>query len=479
MRQGLSAEGHPSASLAYAFVAVVGALGDASARADRFVPDGMTRLGDIDHTNKKVKIRRTLATAQARWNDRVQPFKGRKKQAFERKLTVRPPLPHHSDYFAQLWRGIDSSGNPLPDGHPWQGLRQKVMTEFRAGAVRQVQEMGSLDPALDFQYKDPDRNQTNGWDGCMFRMPKNRKGPAIGEHYVGGDTTKRVHGTKFTIASTRISGQYHSRVIIDLVHTGRGRNSRAKTEQQAVLEMTPIIGALSEQEIRGKVKRGLKSVLVDCVVRGTDVIEMQRASYHVVNHPHTGAYPDRGPGKRLNATRVEKHYLRRAAVHDDRGEPCVHFIYAMGGDLVQIVEDEAGGPGVSPLERLEHKERINKDGTYQHYSLRKVECAATGTSFTERIALFHTDPTSSDLRYNWGEVCRVFPPSSPEFPYLYGQRNDTESRHTDLKARAKYLPADVPGQELRLLAASMLLNAIAWQVHLQAHHQPNVFDDTA
>lgn len=228
-----------------------------------------------------------------------------------------------------------------------------------------------------------------------------------------------------------------------------------------------------------KAKRGLESVLVDSAVRGTDVVDMQRAGYHVVNHPHAESNPDRGPGKRLNDTRVEKHYLRRAAVHDDRGEPCVHLIYAMGGDLVQLVKDEAGDPGISPLERLEHKERINKDGTYRQYSLRKVECAATGTNFAERIALFHTDPTSSDLKHNCGEVCRVFPPSSPEFEYLYGQRNDTESRHTDLKACAKYLPADVPGQELRLLAASMLLNAIAWQVHSQAHGKPNVFDDTA
>ena len=97
----------------------------------------------------------------------------------------------------------------------------------------------------------------------------------------------------------------------------------------------------------------------------------------------------------------------------------------------------------------------------------------------ELVALFHTDPTSTDLEYNWGEVCRVFPPSSAAYQYLYGQRNDTESRPTELRARAKYLPADVPGQELRLLAAAMMLNAIAWQVHLEAHNQPNVFDDTA
>lgn len=57
--------------------------------------------------------------------------------------------------------------------------------------------------------------------------------------------------------------------------------------------------------------------------------------------------------------------------------------------------------------------------------------------------------------------------------------NDTESRHTNIKARAKYLPIDVPGHELRLLGAAMTMNAVAWQLHLQAHGEANVLDDTA
>ena len=48
-----------------------------------------------------------------------------------------------------------------------------------------------------------------------------------------------------------------------------------------------------------------------------------------------------------------------------------------------------------------------------------------------------------------------------------------------LKARVKHLPQDVAGQELRLLGAGMAINAIAYQVHLQAHGLPNVIDDTA
>jgi hypothetical protein len=95
------------------------------------------------------------------------------------------------------------------------------------------------------------------------------------------------------------------------------------------------------------------------------------------------------------------------------------------------------------------------------------------------VALFHTDATSTDPAYNWGEVVRVFAPSSAQFQYLYGARNDTEARHADLKSRIKYLPPDVAGQDLRMLAAMVTANAVAWQVHLQARQQANIFDGTA
>lgn len=58
-------------------------------------------------------------------------------------------------------------------------------------------------------------------------------------------------------------------------------------------------------------------------------------------------------------------------------------------------------------------------------------------------------------------------------------RNDTESRHTNLKACARHLSADVPGQQLRLLGAATTSNAVAWQLQLQLAGADNVFDNTA
>ena len=40
------------------------------------------------------------------------------------------------------------------------------------------------------------------------------------------------------------------------------------------------------------------------------------------------------------------------------------------------------------------------------------------------------------------------------------------------------MPRNVRGQRLRLLAAALAMNAINWQYHLQAHGEPNIFDNT-
>ncbi len=46
-------------------------------------------------------------------------------------------------------------------------------------------------------------------------------------------------------------------------------------------------------------------------------------------------------------------------------------------------------------------------------------------------------------------------------------------------ARVKWLPADVRGQELRLLGPAIAINSAAWHHHLRLHRQRNVLDDTA
>jgi hypothetical protein len=252
------------------------------------------------------------------WSDDVIPLRRRDRRTKMRALNVLPPEPHHSDYFAQKWRGLDKKGKPLPDGHPWANVRREVVATFTEGAIKQIRAMGGLNPDKDFSYLLADRNQYIGWDGVVFAMSRKRRSSAIGEYVVGGDTNRKVRGTKFTVGSARIAGQYMSRVIFALLHTGTDPNSQAATEQEAVLKVTPLVGALTRKKIKGKVKQGLKGVLVDSVVRGQDLVRLQRLGYIVVNYPHAQSNPDGGPGKRLNPTRVEKSHLRTIARHKER-----------------------------------------------------------------------------------------------------------------------------------------------------------------
>ena len=387
-------------------------------------------------------------------------------------MPAQPPVPapaqHHLDYFVLHWRGRDKAGQPLPPGHPWHGLRQRIIAEFETLAVAQAQHMGLLDPALDFQYQRPDRSQYIGFDGTVMPLSRRHKGDTAQEWKTGEG--RMVLGSKYTIASTRVDGEAHSRICLGFAQTGKSRESVYPDEEKAVLDMAVRLRSLSDG--------GMKGIVVDSAVRGHAVSHLQRQWITVVNYPHAQSNPDGGAGNRLNPTRQEKDHLRRISVHfDENGSRCEHFIYAYGGELVQLVETDAG-PSVARLPVAKYEQRPNRDGTRREYKTVEIDCDIAG-SYTERVALFHTDSTSNDPQYNWGEVVRVFAPTSAEFPYLYGARNDTESRHADLKSRNKYLPPDVPGQDLRMLGAMVTANALAWQVHLQARQQPTVFDGTA
>ena len=317
---------------------------------DQYVPEDWTRLGDIVHNSNgcamTLKSRDGNMTApQTRWNGNVTPLQRKADRLVNNDISVLRPTDHHLDYFADQYRGLDKKRQPVTDGHPWHGLRNRMVSNFRKHAVAQLQAMGGLDPARDFRYEQPDRNQSIGFDGTVCPMSKRRRSTACKTHTVGGDSKAKVYGSKFTIASGRINGQYHSRVILDLAHTGTDPLSDDQSENAAVRRVTPIVKRLASKNGR----TGLKTIVVDSIVRGQDVTAVQRSGTIVVNYPHAQSNPDGGPGKRLNPTRVEKNHLRTIAEHpDEHGDPCRHLIYAIGGELAVLVTDSHGQPASPP-----------------------------------------------------------------------------------------------------------------------------------
>ena len=447
---------------------------------DMYVPEGWTRLSKITHRpakharrNKSRATARTAKTAQVKALRPVRPTVVRIAAA---SVGVACPADHHLNYFAQMWRGrkkVNGRWVPMVPDDPLYGVRQRVLAAFTDAAIEQAMAMGLLDPSQPFGFTRADRNQYVGFDGTVMDMPRRRGNPnatSCEEHQTCGGTGK-AFGSKFTIASARITGQYGSRVILDFAHTGRDRHSRYATETDAVLDIAPRLRDLS--------KGGMRGVLMDSALRGQAIVDLQRQWITVVNYPHALANPDRDTKGRLADTRVEKSHQRGVYTHDDaNGLPCEHALYWVGGELVERYVDANGDDAIRKVRIKEYQQRTSASGVRREYFIVTIQCSLAG-DFQARVALFHTDATGTDPDYNWGEVVRLFAPTSAEAMYLYGARNDTESRHTNIKARAKYLPIDVPGQELRLLGAAMTMNAVAWQLHLQAHGENNVLDNTA
>lgn len=433
-----------------------------------YVPLDMTAPHDLPR-RKKSRVPRPLAVAGTKPNADTVPL-AKQRPTLARKRAhpqADAPQPHHLDYFALRWRGIAKDGTPFPVGHPYYGVRDKAFAMFRQVGTHQAHAMGILHPDTPFVYAKPDRNLFVGADGVVMRIRKGETASAaLHETGVG-----KVYGSKYTVFSARINGQYMSRLIFDLVHTHKEHPGSQRSESDAVLDVMPELLRLS--------KGGLRGLLVDSAVRGKAVTILHRQGIRVINYPHAQSNPD-GHDNRLNPTRVEKSQLRYIASHANHlDQSCEHPLFAVGGEFMELVMTADGTDTARSLEVLDYEHRESKSVHRERLRLRIPDCPF-GDAFDVMVPLFHDNPVSTAPRgKNWGEVVRLYPPGSNQFKYLYGARNDTEARHADLKARVKHLPHDVLGQELRLLGASMAINAIAWQVHLHALGYNNVLDDTA
>lgn len=444
------------------------------AHMDQYVPERWTLLSDLPtrNTNKKHWANPTLAVAQTPRNDRTKAL-GRVREsnviALRQPLT-KPPSPSTLDYWVRRFRGVDLKNQSLPHTHDYYGLRERIHDTFRRVSVDQAQAMGVLSTDQPFVYGRPDRNQFIGFDGVVFAVRNHKTADTVGVYPTG--TGNDAIGSKYGIYSTRVDGQRHSRVILDLAHIHKALPGSHTSEPHVIKDLTIPLAALTSG--------GTKGLLVDSIARGNLVSHLQRNGITVVNYPHAKSNPGAGEGKRWADGREEKTHLVRVATHTNHfDKTCEHLIYAVGGELMEVRHTGAGTYTLKPVTHLKYLQRGNADnGTRREYHQIHIACPH-GDDLKPLISLFHTDATSSDPDFNRGEYIRVYAPGTAAAKYLYGARNDTEARHADLKARAKYLPSDRDGQTLRLLGAAIASNAFSWQVHLQAHGEANVIDSTA
>ena len=142
-------------------------------------------------------------------------------------------------------------------------------------------------------YAKPDRNPFVGANGVVMKCTKNSTSAALHSTGLGP-----AFGTKYTVFSARINGQYMSRLIFDLVHTHKDHPGSQRSESDAVLDVMPQLLDLS--------KGGIRGLLVDSAVRGLAVTTLHRQGIRVINYPHAQSNPGGGAGRRLDPGRVEK-----------------------------------------------------------------------------------------------------------------------------------------------------------------------------
>lgn len=176
-------------------------------------------------------------------------------------------------------------------------------------------------------------------------------------------------------------------------------------------------------------------MIVDSVIRGKLVAELDREGCIVVNYPHAKSNPNRASGGRKAEGRVERSIELPAMTHAAKGSPCCEHALVMVGSVPHTrMVDAEGDEQLVPLHIAKQYRRQNKDGSWRSYHVYEVPCIRGDFRHTHR--LFPTDETA----INHGESTRFYPTDTDEFAALYGRRNATESWHAELKRRRRRLP---------------------------------------
>lgn len=428
---------------------------------DAYIPRGWTRVSDLPERGKRNHKRH--------YNESNGQFELRAPYA----PRAYPPLPHHLEHFLTRWRAqptLNMDGEEVP--HPWAGVRQAVFQQFRLDAMALAQELGYLDPDHALFWKNPDRTQAVVYDGTVFTFKNATEADAsCNVWHIGGPKGTRVVGSKITTAMVR-GPEHGSRVILDVLHTGKHTASEGSDEAASIM--------LSLRRLTQIAHGGIKILIVDSVIRGQQVSEIQRDGIIVVNYPHAAANPDARKTqagkrrKRINPNRKEKSRLRDVVRHrDERGLPCVHPIYAVGGMLVHVTQDSDGEFHPHPV-TIEKYERQRDNKTVREYQIVAIPCGTT--VIRRRVPLFHDE--RGGLKGNWGEFVRVWGPHTPQMAYLYGRRNDSESHFNALKDNTKWMLHDAADQLARVLGASLSENALTRQRARYNAGLPNAISDT-
>jgi hypothetical protein len=296
-------------------------------------------------------------------------------------------------------------------------------------AVRDAQEHGFLDPNRKNSLSNPDGRDFVATDGTVM-LPAYGSGhdDSIGPQIVFNDE-KAKHkpiGSK-VLTSFVHDARAGSRIILRADIVPPGPNGSPGGESEPVARAMRAIAEIA--------KGGLKGVIVDSVLRGILVSELDRQGIITVNYPHAKSNPNRATGGRKAVGRIERSVEMPPMTHNAKGAPCCeHALVYVGSVPHTRVTDDEGNEQLVPLPIVKYPRRQNKDGSWRSYHDYEVSCIRGDFVHTQRLF------PSEDTAINHGESTRFYPTSTEVFNDLYGRRNATESWHAELKRNRRRLP---------------------------------------
>lgn len=379
-----------------------------------------------------------------------------------REASANPPTRNHLNTFNRKWKA-----------QRWDGIVTKARKTAKDCALREARNLGYFDPEQPLEYASVDFRQWVTLDGTVYQPPSKRTkedggryDTGSGLHSKGGEDCA-AYGSKFSIIET-ISDEYQGALILDHAHVtpkpGNQQGDEAATSEAMLHE-------LKERA------PGLRGNTSDSAFRGSHIARLLRNDVITINYPVADKNPNRKTGGRFGDGRVERTHKIRAVEHArTNGQPCRHTLFIVGSAPHQEAIDGEGNTILQPLIATGYKVGKNEDGSRRWYQQIGIVCRHGNFDAFMRIDAPGRDDVQNLSR---ADLARFYPTNSPQFAYIYGRRNSSESMHQKMKRTMPVLPAYGSRlQSLYMLGYMIANNAISIEFGRKRRGEVNALDGT-
>jgi len=340
----------------------------------------------------------------------------------------------------------------------------------REMAAGQARDAGLLDPHGPGSYTHPDLSRVLHADGKVvtplfkakpgdFRVdtetgeiiPIRYEADAV-LHFEGDG--EAAWGTKFVMVATR---SQIGRFILD-VDRVPDPGSEAKIAVACFERLAPHVP-------------GAQAIVYDTALRGVHHQKILRELGFVPVNMVAAAETFGSKTLKRKITRREKTvHVEDKEVTQPDGSTFTVRLFSEAGAIGIMRPSEAGDLQFMPLVRKRTHRMKAENGLYRWYNDYRLPEHLGGGQITVRL---HQNEDDRRRKFNRTENLRPIPPSDPDFPRLYGRRNDSESLNRSLEDTLFLGRAHSLGwrrQQVEMLGWALMVNALTMAKHRAAEN---------